>query len=72
MEQTKSRSVYARVDADLLRRFDVVAENRFQGNQAMTVRAALRLYVALYERFGTAMDVAVDQTLASDVAERAA
>ncbi len=60
-EQFKKNQVFARLDADLFRRLEQTADSRFQGNHAMTLRAALDLYTNLHSRFGPRMDVVVAQ-----------
>lgn len=73
IEQSKKNQVFARLDPALFRRLESTAGARFQGNNAMTVRAALDLYTELYERFGPRMDVVVAELMSGDpVMERAA
>jgi len=58
-EKRESSRIIFRVDSDLKERIARDAEERFGGNESMTVRAALELYLDLRDVHGPHFDLIV-------------
>lgn len=55
--------IFTRVDHDVLRAAQGIADAKFEGNLSFLMRDALRLYMALYEQAGPRFEMEVARLL---------